>query len=160
MPYHNLAIDLTHSQAKKAMKGSGIRIKPDQIGKGHLVVHPVNKKHIEKAVLKSKGFTLELSPAELAETAMYHINKHGMEGSGFWSSIWKGIKKTWNFLKDSGIATKALDAAVMPLSAYTGQPQLVAAARQGVRQLAGVGLPKQTKKTKRDALVAKGLYLS
>lgn len=139
MGYKHLAVEITPIQAKRAMKGGAIRIHPSQLGKGRLVAHPANVKKIEKAMLKNAGLTLELSPAELAETALYHIN-HNMDGSGLWSNIWKGLKKGWSFLKDSGIASKIADTAIPAAAAYLGQPQLAGPVRGAVKEIAGVGI--------------------
>jgi hypothetical protein len=183
MPFHHVAVELNESQARNAMRGKGIRIMSDQLKKGHLVLHPLNKKKLEKALLKGKTAILELSPAELAETALYHIQKHGMEGSGFWGKIWNGLKKGWKFLKDSGIATKAFDALVPmatgAVGTLVGQPELGAIAgtpvREGIRKLTGAGVEEEadrlikkatgkrgrmTKKDREDKLKGMGLYLS
>jgi hypothetical protein len=161
MPFHHLAIELTEPQARRALAGRGIRVVQSQVGKGHIVLHPMNKKKVEKAVLSNKALTLELSPAELAETAQWHIQKHGMQGAGFWGKLWEGIKKTWGFLKDSGLATAAADAATSAVSKFAPEyaPAAVAA-RQGLKKIAGVGIKKMTKSDRHAALKAKGLYLS
>jgi len=150
MPYHPLAIELKECQAKRAMKGGAIKVAPSQIGRSTLIVHPVNKKKIEKAILKNKSIILELSPAELAETALHHIK---MNGGGFWNNIWRGLKKSWGFLKDSGIASKAFDAAVPAVANLIGAPTLAEPVRQLVKKTTGAGL-------KLDKLKASGLYLS
>lgn len=156
MPYHHLAVELTAPQAQRALKGTGIKVKQEQIGKGHLVVHPVNKHKLEKATLKNKSLVLHLSPGELAETALWHINKHGMEGSGFWGNLWKGLKKTWGFLKESGLATAAADAATSAVAKFAPEYAPAAlAARQGLKKIAGVGIAE-----KKELLKARGLYLS
>lgn len=173
MPYHHVAIELTEPQARRAMRGNGIRIKPDQIGHGRLIVHPANKKKIEKAILKKKALTLELSPAELAETALYHMNNmkgSGMEGGSFWSKIWAGLKKGWKFLKDTGIASKLADIAVPAAATFVGAPSAAPAIRSGIKQIAGVGLETDAMPVKRrgrmrkcdrvEALKGSGLYLS
>lgn len=161
MPFHHVAVELNESQARNAMKGKGVRIMTNQLKKGHLVLHPLNKKKLEKALLKGKTAILELSPAELAETALYHIQKHGMEGSGFWGKIWSGLKKGWKFLKDTGIATKVFDT-VVPMATgavgtLVGQPELGIAAASPVRGLvkqatgAGVDIDEQAEKLVKKA---------
>jgi hypothetical protein len=162
MPYHSVAIDLTEAQAKKALKGGAIRIKKEQIGKGHLVLHPVNKKKVEKAIIKGTAVILELSPAELAETALHHIEKHGIEGSGFWSKIWGGLKKTWKFLKDSGIASRIADIAIPAVATAVGAPSMAVPARALVKASTGAGIKKgrMTTVERQEKLKAAGLYLS
>ncbi|KAI9995029.1 hypothetical protein PInf_011931 [Phytophthora infestans] len=117
MTYQHLAIDLNESQAHKACKGRGIRLTPGQFGKGRLSVHPENKKKLERSVVKKKGCTLNLTPGELAETVWHHVQSRGMEKSGFWGKIWKGLKSGWNVLKDSGVLTAAADQGAKALGA-------------------------------------------
>ncbi|KAI9995048.1 hypothetical protein PInf_012004 [Phytophthora infestans] len=157
--FTHLAIDLNESQAHKACKGRGIRLTPGQFGKGRLSVHPENKKKLERSVVKKKGCTLNLTPGELAETVWHHVQSRGMEKSGFWGKIWKGLKSGWNVLKDSGVLTAAADQGAKALGAYTGQPQVDNALRSGLKRMTGVGIAER-KKTKHEALKASGLYIS
>lgn len=155
MVYRRIKVNITEAQAKKALAGKPIRIAPSQIGQGTQFVsfHPANAKIIEKAAMKGSGCNIHMTCGELADTA------HNMNGAGFWGSLWKGIKKGFNWLKDSGVLTAAADAAVAPLAAYTGQPTLVTGARKLLKSTTGVGV-KMSKAQRREILKGKGLYLS
>ena len=153
--YHPLSVELTEAQVKRALSGKAITIKASQLGKGRLHVHPANKKKIEKAALRNKSAVVNLSFGELADTARHHID-NDMDGSGFCSKIWEKIKKGWKVLKDTGIPSRIVDAAVPMLAQYAGDPSLAPGAREGIRQMTGVGV----KKTDDDRLKAMGLYLS
>lgn len=155
MPYHPVKIELTETQARKALKGGAIRVRHEQIGKGMLVLHPLNKKKVEKNIVKGKAVILELSPGELAETALHHM-QHNTGGS-FWSKIWSGLKTGWKFLKDTGIATKLLDSAIPAAATALGAPELAVPIRAGVKSITGAKLSKEDKLEK---LKASGLYLT
>lgn len=156
MVYRRIKVNITEAQAKKALAGKPIRIAPSQIGQGTQFVsfHPANAKIIEKAAMKGAGCNIHMTCGELADTA------HNMNGSGFWGSLLSGIKKGFKWLKDSGALSAAADAAVVPLSAYTGQPGVVAGARKLLKDTTGVGIKKMTKTQRREVLKGKGLYLS
>lgn len=156
MVYKRIKVNITEAQAKKALAGKPIRIAPSQIGQGNQFIsfHPANAKIIEKAAMRGAGCNIHMTCGELADTA------HNMNGAGFWSSLWGGIKKGFNWLKDSGVLSAAADAAVAPLAAVTGQPGLVTAGRKLLKDTTGVGIKKMTKIQRREVLRGKGLYLS
>lgn len=156
MSYKALKLDLNERQIMQALKGKAIRVTPNQINVGNsfISLHPANIRKVENAFLKKKGFTLHLSHGELADTA------HRMQGSGFWSNVWTVLKKGWKVLKDSGLLSTAVDAGVAPLSAYTGQPALVAGARKLLKDTTGVGVKRMTKSDKYEQMRAAGIYLS
>jgi len=155
MVYKRVRVDITEKQVMQALKGKQIRIAPTQINTGDTFVslHPLNAKKVETAFLKKRGTTIYLSQGELFETAS------NMEGSGFWSSVLKAVKGAWGALKKSGILTAAADAAVAPLAAATGQPALVTAGRQLLKQTTGVGV-RMSKTDKYALLKGSGIYLS
>lgn len=154
--YKPLVIDITEKQLKDAIAGKSVRITADQLGKGTkvLMLHPLNAKKVEKAAISGKTFMLKLTDGELASTYERMMNS----GGAFFSNVWKALKKVWGVLKDTGAASQLLDMAVVPASAYTGQPALVGALRQGVKSLTGAG--RMTKAKRMEALKASGLYLS
>lgn len=157
MAYKRIKIQLTKAQAERALSGKSIRVAASQIGNGseYVSLHPANAKLIEKAALKGSGCCINLSHGELADTA------DSMNGAGFWGDVWKGVKRGWRVLKDSGILSAAADAAVAPLAAATGQPALVSGARQLLKRTTGVGVkPRRTKAQRMEILKGKGLYLS
>lgn len=154
MVYKAVVIDITAPQLKKAIDGKSVRFTFQQLGKGgkKLYLHPENVKKVERAAMKSTGVSLTLAPGELAET----YNQMVSSGSGFFGDVWKGLKKVWGVLKDTGAASQLLDMAVAPLSAATGQPALVGGIRQGIKSLTGAGY----KKARYEKLKGMGLYMS
>lgn len=154
--YKPLVIDITEKQLKDAITGKSVRITAAQLGKGTkvLMLHPLNAKKVEKAAISGKSFMLKLTDGELASTYERMVNS----GGAFFGNVWKALKKVWGVLKDTGAASQLLDMAVAPASAYTGQPALVGALRQGVKSLTGAG--RMTKAKRMEALKASGLYLS
>lgn len=155
MVYKQIRVDITEKQVLAALKGKSIHITPMQINKGDtfISVHPMNAKKLENAFLKKKGTTLFLSHGELLETAA------NMEGKGFWGNVWNAVKAGWGALKKSGILTAAADAAVAPLSAYTGQPALVSTGRKLLKDTTGIGV-RMSKSDKYAMLKGAGIYLS
>lgn len=166
MSYKAMKIDLTEKQAMQALRGKAIRIFAGQIGKGSTFVslHPENVKKVEKAFIAKKNIMLHLSQGELADTA------HRMAGSGFWGNLWNGLKKTWGFLKDSGIATAGLDAAASALAkAAPEYAAPVMVGRQLIKKATGAGVdvqqvePVRQRMSKNDRfaqLKGAGIYLS
>ena len=153
--YTQIKLNITEAQARRALDGKAFRVTSQQIGKGDTFIslHPANVKAVEKAALKGSGMSLNLSPGELADTAMR------LDGSGFWGSIWKTLKKGWKVLKDSGAATALADAAVAPLSAVVG-PAAAAASRKVFKNLTGASVNRSTNASRRELLQGRGLYLS
>lgn len=161
--HHHLAVELTREQAMRAHKGHAIQIQPHQMGKGHLFVHHENHERIARAVHHGRGVRVHLGPAELMHTAHHHII-HGMDGSGFWSKLWHGIKKGYNWLKDTGILSAAADAGTQALQgAFPEASPVIGVARQEIKKRAGFGVrrgKKEVRFARHNALVARGLYLS
>lgn len=157
--YKALKLNLSEKQILQASKGKSIKVTNPQINSGSLFIwlHPENAKKVEKAFLKKTGTVLHLSHGELLQTASHH-----MEGSGFWSNIWHGVKSGWKALKDSGIASSIVDLATPALGTLTGQPGLVMAGRQLLRNTTGVGCgtKKMTKNDRYAQLKGAGIFLS
>lgn len=153
--YTQIKLNITEAQARRALDGKAFRVTSQQIGKGDTFIslHPANVKAVEKAALKGSGMSLNLSPGELADTAMR------LDGSGFWGSIWNTLKKGWKVLRDSGAATALADAAVAPLAAVVG-PQAATLGRKVFKNLTGASVNRSTKASRRELLQGKGLYLS
>lgn len=152
MGYQRMKIDISKLQQKKALKGQKIRITQDMIGKGQLVfLHPVNYKKIINA---KNGVMIELSPGEIMKSASYHglvTLPSNLSGSGFFDSVWEGIKSAGRWLKDSGVGTAIADA-LEPVAASVIGPTGARLARNVVKGVAGVGIKKKTPK-------GSGLYL-
>lgn len=152
MGYQRMKLDISKLQQKKALKGQKIRISQDMIGKGQLVfLHPVNYKKIINA---KRGVMIEFSPGELMKTASYHnlvTLPTNLSGSGFFDSVWEGLKSAGKWLKDSGVGTAIADA-LEPVAASVIGPTGARLARNVVKGVAGVGIKKKKPK-------GSGLYL-
>ena len=155
MVYKRIKIDITEAQARKALAGKPVRLTANQIGKGHAVsLHPANAKIVERAALKGSGCNIHLSHGELADTCQQ------MDGSGFWSDIWGGIKKVWKVLKDTGAASKLVDMGSTALSGVAPEfAPAISAGRSLLRSTTGVGI-RRTKAQRQELLKGRGLYLS
>ena len=157
MVYKRIKIDITEAQARKALAGKPVRLTANQIGKGHAVsLHPANAKIVEKAKLKGTGCNLHLSHGELADTCQQ------MDGSGFFGDIWKGLKKVWGVLKDTGAASKLVDMGSTALSGFAPEfAPAISAGRKLLKSTTGVGIKKRMTKAERyEKLKGSGLYLS
>ncbi|KAG2793219.1 hypothetical protein PC111_g23129 [Phytophthora cactorum] len=113
-------LSLTSSE----LKGSGSVI--------HL--HPASYEKALKARKAGRGVRLDITR---------HDVKKGYkkaQGGSIWSKIWGGIKKGFKFAKDSGLLSKAADAAVPALATAFGAPQAAIPARAAIRSMTGIGV--------------------
>ena len=152
--YQRIKLNITPAQQKKSIKGGSIRLSSGCIGNGQTVMlHPMNYKKLNNA---KNGAILHLSPGEMIATAQHHgiLQPTQLEGSGFFDSLWSGIKSAGKFLKDSGIGTALADVGQEILSPVLGE-NITKGLREGLRSATGVGLKKGRKK----AISASGLYL-
>jgi len=159
MPYQSIKLQITPAQQRKAIMGSGIRLGADQIGNGQLVMlHPMNYKKIVNA---KGGIQLVLSPGEIMHTAAHNDmlpqGDTSLSGSGFFDSLWSGIKSAGKFLKDTGIGSTLADVAQGVLSPILGE-NVTKGLREGLRGATGVGL-KASKRGKKKISVGSGLYI-
>tara|TARA_R110002126_G_C10361201_1_gene492569 strand:- start:286 stop:798 length:513 start_codon:yes stop_codon:yes gene_type:complete len=160
MPYQPVKLNLTQAQQKKAIRGAPIRLTKDAILNGAQIVmlHPLNAKKITKS---ANGINITFSPGEIMATASYNnmvpkMDMSNVEGSGFFDTIWSGIKGVGKFLKDSGIGTALADVA-QPLVAGVAGENVAKGLREGLRAATGVGIkPKRGRKPK---MSGEGLYL-
>lgn len=153
MVYKPAKIDFTDKQIQAMVKGKPVRLSHSQIGKGEKVImlHPENHLKLSKAYTKGRGCVLHVADGEINAT-----HESDMEGTGFFKDLWKGVKKVFGVLKDSGALTTLADMAVAPLSAITGQPALVNAGRKIVKDVGGFGVcEKQAAPIKKRARVSR-----
>jgi hypothetical protein len=163
MAYKQFRINLTPEQQRKMLRGLAVKISKEQLGVGPIVMlHSANYAKVAKA---KSGVVLELSPGEILATGSYNDvfdDSMVLQGSGFFGDAWEGIKKVGKFLKDTGIASAALDVAEKVGSNVVG-PEIASAARGLVKGVTGVGaaMPMQKKKPSkvRRTLKASGLYI-
>jgi hypothetical protein len=138
--YKEFKLDLSHAQALKVLHGKPVRLRADQLGKGHAhYLHPENPKKLVKAYEANKELTLHMAHGEVLRT--YQSN---LSGSGFWGNLWRGVKKGFKFAKDSGILSAIANTAVPALATAVGQPELAIPARAGLKALTGVGMEQDT----------------
>lgn len=143
MAYKPATVDFTEKQIRAMARGKPIRVAYPQIGKGSKVIllHPENHLKLSKAFAAGRGCNLQVADGEIQAT-----HASDMAGTGFFGDLWKGIKKVFGVLKDSGALTTIADMAVAPISAVTGQPALVGSARKILKDTTGVGVrPKRAR---------------
>lgn len=145
MTYKKITLDITPAQAKKASQGKTITLSAAQLkGSGTtLHLHPSSHEKVVKAKRANRGVRLQLAHGEM---------QHDLMQGG---SLWKFLKeKLWPAIKPA--VSGVLDAAVVPLSAYTGQPAAVSSGRQLIRSMTGVGVKGSPEaKAKMEAVRAK-----
>jgi hypothetical protein len=84
--YKEFKVDLTNAQGIKVLHGKTVRLTPGQLNKGHPhYFHP--EKKLVSTYEKGKGCVLSMSHGEVLRT-----HQSGLTGSGFWGSLWNGIK--------------------------------------------------------------------
>ncbi|ETO59174.1 hypothetical protein F442_23152 [Phytophthora nicotianae P10297] len=104
-------------------------------GTGALLhIHPESHEKVLKAKKAGRGVRLHITRHEIKK------GYKKAQGGSIWSKIWHGIKSTYRFAKDSGLLSKAADAAVPALATALGQPELAVPTRAGLKALTGVGL--------------------
>ena len=154
MAFHPIKLTVSQKQQKQALRGSKIRIAPNCIGTGTLVMlHPLNYK---KVVNAKGGINLELSPGEIMATAQHHgmmpkLNPEDMSGGSILDSIWAGLKSVGAWLKSSGVGSALADAAQTAATPFVG-PVVANGARQLLKATTGVGI-------KGRKIKGAGLYL-
>lgn len=160
MPYIQVQLQITPAQQKQALKGARIKLTPDAIGRGRIVMlHPLNAK---KIATRKGGVMLELSPGEIMTTASYHnmlprVSGEEMEGSGLFDSLYSGLKTAGKWLKDSGVGSVLADAAQTAATPFIGETG-AKVARDILKTTTGVGI-KTRGKGMRSMAKGSGLYL-
>lgn len=142
---------------RKALKTGKISFtSADLNGDKPFLLHPENAKKIMKAKTMKKGVNLNISGGEIMGDLDYYDNSGAgnVLGGSFWSwikkagkDVFKFGKNNWDILKP--VLSKLADSAVPAAATYFGQPALAASAREGLKQLTGVGV----KMTRSQALV-------
>lgn len=143
-----ISSDIDEKKFKKALKTGKISFtSADLNGDKPFLVHPENSKKIMKAKMMKKGVNLNISGGEIMGDLDYYDNSGAgnVLGGSFWSwlkksgtDVFKWGKNNWNILKP--IVSKLADSAVPAAATYFGQPALAASAREGLRQLTGIGI--------------------
>ena len=156
MVYKPATVDFTEKQIRAMVKGKPVRLVHSQIGKGKKVImlHPENHLKLSKAFAGGRGCNLQVADGEIQAT-----HESDMEGTGFFGDLWKGVKKVFGVLKNSGALTSLADMAVGPLSGITGQPALVGTARKILKDTTGIGIKRQRVSRKTNSLMGSSMRL-
>ncbi|KAE8988980.1 hypothetical protein PR001_g21889 [Phytophthora rubi] len=133
--YRELTIASTVPQAKlkRAFKTGKLSLSAAELKGSGSVLH-LHPGSFDKALKARKRVRLEITRHEI---------KKGYEraqGGSIWGSIWGKIRKGFKFAKDSGLLSRAVDAAVPTLATAVGVPQAAIPARGAIKQLTGVGV--------------------
>lgn len=143
-----ISSDIDEKKFRKALKTGKISFtSADLNGDKPFLVHPENSKKIMKAKMMKKGVNLNISGGEIMGDLDYYHNSGGnaVYGGSFWSwikkagkDVFKFGKNNWDILKP--VLSKLADSAVPAAATYFGQPALAASAREGLKQLTGIGI--------------------
>ncbi|GMF48569.1 unnamed protein product [Phytophthora fragariaefolia] len=152
--YKEFAVDLSHAQAVKVLHGKPVRLSHSQLNKGHThYFHPENYKKLVKAYEAGKGTTLHMSHGEVLRT-----HQSGLSGSGFWGSLWNGIKTAakgiGSFLRDNWkpITSGLLDGVATAVGPEAGP------LRGLVKLVSGVGMMSPPMTRRRKGIAASGSF--
>lgn len=136
MTYHQVKLNLTAGQIRKALKGEPIMLKHTQLGVGHRVhVHGDNRKKLERAHNAGKGVRVHLTQGEIQHDVM--------KGGSIFDSI-KGFLQRNGTDILNGIAGAAK--AVIP-----GSENIVDATRGLVKAATGYGISSNSRMVKGSA---------
>lgn len=148
-----ISSDIDEKKFKKALKTGKISFtSTDLNGDKPFLVHPENAKKIMKAKTLKKGVNLNISGGEIMGDLDYYNNSGGnaVYGGSFWSwikkagkDVFKFGKNNWEILKP--VLSKLADSAVPAAATYFGNPALAIPAREGLKQLSGIGIKKMTR---------------
>ncbi|GMF13293.1 unnamed protein product [Phytophthora lilii] len=128
--------DVPVAKLTKALKTGKLSLIAHQLkGSGSVIhLHLASYEKALKARKAGRGVRLDITR---------HENKKGykkLQGGSIWRKIKSGLSTAFKFVKDSGLLSKGLDAAVPALASAFGAPQAAIAARAAIKSLTGVGL--------------------
>ena len=131
--YHPHGFTISDVQKKKLKNGDQITIKATNMNGSNIIyLTATQKSKANKAVKEGKGMRLLLSGKQLA----YNIKN----GSGFWDSIWSGIKDVGNYVGNK-VVLPIGEKIVLPTVIKVGE-QL---AQKGMNRLTGGQVVKRRK---------------
>ncbi|KAG6621425.1 uncharacterized protein IUM83_11173 [Phytophthora cinnamomi] len=100
-----------------------------------------------KIHLRPESHEKALKAKKAGRGVRLHVTKHDIKkgykkaaGGSIWSKIWSGIKSGFKFTNDSGLLSKAADAAIPALATAVGAPEAAVPIRAGLKTLTGVGI--------------------
>ncbi|KAG2760135.1 hypothetical protein PC129_g20516 [Phytophthora cactorum] len=136
--YRELTIssDVPAPKLAKAFKTGKLSLSGQQLkGSGSVIhLHPASYEKAIKARKAGRGVRLDITRHEVKK------GYKRAQGGSIWSKIWGGIKSAFKFAKDSGLLSKAADAAVPALATALGSPQAAIPARAAIRSMTGIGV--------------------
>ncbi|KAG3123967.1 hypothetical protein PI126_g23459 [Phytophthora idaei] len=119
--YRELTIssDVPASKLTKALKTGKLSLTAAQLkGNGSIIhLHPASYEKALKANKAGRGVRLDITRHEIKK------GYKRTQGGSIWSKIWRGVKKAFNFAKDSGILSTAANAVVPASATALGAPQ-------------------------------------
>ncbi|RAW25488.1 hypothetical protein PC110_g18097 [Phytophthora cactorum] len=138
MVYQELIIasNVSAPKLRKAFKTGKLSLTSVELKRSGSVnhLHPESYEKALKARNANRGVRLNITRHEIKKSYKK------AQGGSIWSKVWGGIKSAYTFVKDSGLLSKAVDAAVPALATYVGAPQAAVSARAAIKSLTGVGV--------------------
>jgi hypothetical protein len=143
MTFKELAVSssIPESKLKRAFKTGTLSLTKDELAGSDatLHLHPESYAKALKARKAGKGTRLTITHKEIGYP-FKHNNGGGIHGGSIWSKIWGGIKKGFQFAKDTGLLSKAADLGIPALATALGAPQGAIPARAALKSMTGIGV--------------------
>ncbi|ETO61424.1 hypothetical protein F444_20562 [Phytophthora nicotianae P1976] len=136
--YRELTIssDVPVAKLTKALKTGKLSLTASQLKGSDSVIHlhPASYEKALKARKVGRGVRLDITRHEIKK------GYKKLQGGSIWSKIKSGLSTAFKFVKDSGLLSKGLDAAVPAIATAFGAPQAGMPARAAIKSLTGVGV--------------------
>ncbi|GMF26953.1 unnamed protein product [Phytophthora lilii] len=135
--YRELTIssDVPAVKLTKALKTSKLSVTANQLkGSGSVIhLHPASYEKALKSRKAGRGVRLDITRHEIKK------GYKKLQGGSIWSKVTSGISTAFKFVKDSGLLSKGLDAAVPAIATAFGAPQAGIPARAAIKSSTEVG---------------------
>ncbi|ETN23941.1 hypothetical protein PPTG_00412 [Phytophthora nicotianae INRA-310] len=136
--YRELSIssDVPAVKLTTALKTGKLSLTADQsIGSGAVIhLHPTSYEKAMKSRKTGRGVRLDITRHEIKK------GYKRAQGGSIWSKIKSGLSSAFKFVRDSGLLSKAADAAVPALATALGAPQAAIPVRAAIKSMTGVGI--------------------
>ncbi|ETO85916.1 hypothetical protein F444_00497 [Phytophthora nicotianae P1976] len=140
--YRELSIssDVPAVKLTTALKTGKLSLTADQsIGSGAVIhLQPTSYEKAMKSRKTGRGVRLDITRHEIKK------GYKRAQGGSIWSKIKSGLSSAFKFVRDSGLLSKAADAAVPALATALGAPQGLSQAaipvRAAIKSMTGVGI--------------------
>ncbi|GMF22306.1 unnamed protein product [Phytophthora lilii] len=128
--------DVPSRKLTKAFKTGKLSLTANELkGSGSIIhLHPASYEKALKARKAGRGVRLDITRHEVKK------GYRRAQGGSIWSKVWGGIKSAFKFAKDSGLLSRAVDAAQPAISTALGAPQAAIPTRAAIRSMTGVGI--------------------